>query len=211
MKKQRMRVDVCAPVESVAVVEVAVEHQHFELLQLLQRFFTILLASIHDITRRADSLMYTTRPPTIVPATPPRSCQPSNGVFFDLDFMFAATTVTARSGARIVTSAAAPSSSDPPGTLRILAGLRESSSMRRGSDTMPLCTSRSKHNDTAVSRPVMPNGALSNSTCFSSAACGAWSVAMTSMLPSARPSSMASRSAPSRSGGFIFVLVSYGT
>ena len=55
----------------------------------------------------------------------------------------------------------------------------------------------------------MPNGARSNSSIFSSAWCGAWSVAMTSTLPSAMPSSIASRSAASRSGGFIFRLVSY--
>ena len=37
-----------------------------------------------------------------------------------------------------------------------------------GSDTIPGCTRRSKHSETAVSSPVMPNGARSNSTCFSS-------------------------------------------
>jgi hypothetical protein len=34
---------------------------------------------------------------------------------------------------------------------------------------------------------------------------------MTSTLPSARPERIESRSAVSRSGGFIFVFVSYGT
>ena len=56
-------------------------------------------------------------------------------------------------------SAGAPSESDPPGTPMIRAGFTDSSSIRRGSEITPACTSRSKHSDTAVSRPVMPNGA----------------------------------------------------
>ncbi len=55
----------------------------------------------------------------------------------------------------------------------------------------------------------MPKGARSNSSIFSSEWCGAWSVAITSTLPSAMPASIASRSAASRSGGFILRLVSY--
>jgi hypothetical protein len=34
MPEQLMRVEIDAPVESVAVVEVAIPHQHFELLEL---------------------------------------------------------------------------------------------------------------------------------------------------------------------------------
>ena len=37
-----------------------------------------------------------------------------------------------------------------------------------------------EHQRHAVSSPTMPNGARSNSTIFSSAWCGAWSVAITS-------------------------------
>ena len=61
-------------------------------------------------------------------------------------------------------SAGAPSASEPPGTRRIRAGFTDSSSTSRDSEMTPACTSRSKHSDTAVSRPVMPNGARSNST-----------------------------------------------
>ncbi len=53
----------------------------------------------------------------------------------------------------------------------------------------------------------MPKGALSKSTAFSSAWCGAWSVAIASIVPSERPATSASRSESSRSGGFIFVRV----
>ena len=54
----------------------------------------------------------------------------------------------------------------------------------------------------------MPIGACSNGTSFSSRACGAWSVAMQSIVPSRRPSISARRSSSSRSGGFIFRRVS---
>ena len=60
----------------------------------------------------------------------------------------------------------------------------------------------------AVSSPVVPIGASSHGTSFSSRACGAWSVAMQSMVPSRRPSISAWRSASPRSGGFIFSRVS---
>ena len=59
-----------------------------------------------------------------------------------------------------------------------------------------------------VSSPVVPIGACSNGTSFSSRACGAWSVAMQSMTPSRRPSMSAWRSRSVRSGGFIFIRVS---
>ena len=46
MSKQRVRVDIDASMKAIAVVEVAIEHQHFELLQLFQRFLTILFTSV---------------------------------------------------------------------------------------------------------------------------------------------------------------------
>ena len=54
----------------------------------------------------------------------------------------------------------------------------------------------------------MPIGASSKGTSFSSRACGAWSVAMQSIVPSFRPAISAWRSASERSGGFIFSRVS---
>ena len=54
----------------------------------------------------------------------------------------------------------------------------------------------------------MPIGASSNGTSFSSWACGAWSVAMQSIVPSLRPAISAWRSSSERSGGFIFSRVS---
>ena len=55
---------------------------------------------------------------------------------------------------------------------------------------------------------MVPIGACSNGTSFSSRACGAWSVAMQSIVPSRKPAISACRSSSSRSGGFIFSRVS---
>jgi uncharacterized protein (DUF2236 family) len=54
----------------------------------------------------------------------------------------------------------------------------------------------------AVSRPSIPGGASSKGCSFASGVCGAWSVAMQSMVPSARPALTAATSAGVRSGGF---------
>jgi D-3-phosphoglycerate dehydrogenase len=55
----------------------------------------------------------------------------------------------------------------------------------------------------AVSSPSIPGGASSKGRSFASGACGAWSVAMTSSVPSFRPSIIACTSASVRSGGAI--------
>ena len=46
--------------------------------------------------------------------------------------------------------------------------------------------------ESAVSRPIMPKGASSNSAFFSKSLCGAWSVTMASTVPSFTPSTSAS-------------------
>ena len=193
--EQLVRVQIEAAVVAVAVVEVPLHH-HFEAPQVLHgagcgcrrgaRPSPHLRSAeaTSAATRRCD------RPRARRPASPrPRrgSVQPWYGVFFDLLTSAARSMVTGRSGARMVMSAAAPSVRLPPGTLRMRAGLTDISSTSRGSRITPAWTSRSSAMGMAVSRPTMPNGARSNSTFFSSAWCGAWSVAMTSTLPSAMP------------------------
>ena len=105
----------------------------------------------------------------MVAATPPFRVQPSKGMFFDNDFCAAAVIVTGSSGASTVMSAGAPSVIAPPGTLRMRAGFTDSSSTMRGRPIFPVCTRRSNVSGTAVSRPVMPNGAWSYDSAFSSA------------------------------------------
>src|SRR4051794_10786569 len=60
----------------------------------------------------------------------------------------------------------------------------------------------------AVSTPSIPGGASSNGCCFVSAACGAWSVAMASIVPSISAARTPSRSGAPRNGGFILNVVS---
>ena len=67
---------------AVSEVEVPVDHQHFVLLQILQRLLADLVSTAHMLSR-ASGLTNSARPPTNVAATPPRSSQPSNGVFFE--------------------------------------------------------------------------------------------------------------------------------
>src|SRR5262245_32269849 len=63
--------------------------------------------------------------------------------------------------------------------------------------------------DSAVSRPSMPGRAYSHSHSLSSVACGAWSVATTSITPSTSAARSASTSALVRNGGFTFNTGSY--
>ena len=58
-----------------------------------------------------------------------------------------------------------------------------------------------KQTPSAVSSPTIPGGASSSGCSLSAAGCGAWSVAMASIVPSTTPSMSASTSAFVRSGG----------
>ncbi len=68
-------------------------------------------------------------------------------------------------------------------------------------------TSASAYSASAVSSPMIPKGADSKSSAFSSGACGAWSVASTVIVPSTTPATTASTSSALRNGGFIFASV----
>ncbi|VWM12125.1 Uncharacterised protein [Collinsella intestinalis] len=76
------------------------------------------------------------------------------------------------------------------------------SSTMRPKVILPVLTRLVITRPSAVSRPVMPNGASSNSRDFSQSECGAWSVAIVSTVPSMTPAMSASASAAVRSGGF---------
>src|SRR4029453_3170156 len=112
-----MWIEIQASVIAVAEVEMTVEHQHLELLQVLQRLLADFVFPFRERGCHreilASALMKSGLPPTSVAATPPRSSHPSKGVFFDRDRIAAACTRTRRSGAMIVMSAGAPSASDP--------------------------------------------------------------------------------------------------
>src|SRR6185436_10184439 len=165
--EQLVRIQVQRAVEAVAEVEVPVQHQDFVLLEIPDRLFADFVLPCHR-ARCASGLTNTGRPPTSVAATPPRRSHPSNGVFFDRERSRDASMRTRRSGAMIVTSAGAPMESEPPAMPRIRDGFTENSSTSRGSRIKPEWTRRSSDNGIAVSSPMMPNGARSNSTFFSS-------------------------------------------
>ena len=90
----------------------------------------------------------------------------------------------------------------PPSTPNSAAGRTLIRSISSGSVILPLLTSMLLLMQKAVSNPLMPLAAMWNSQRFSSSWCGAWSVAITSIVPSQRPSMQACLSASSRSGGF---------
>src|SRR5207244_2443829 len=116
----------------------------------------------------------TTFPPTIVIHGPPVSVQPAKGVLRLFDRNRAGSTVSSRSGSRIVTSAGAPGARLPPGRLSSRAGSRESRETSVASGRSPGRTSLSSRSATAVSSPTMPKAAWSNSPSFSASAWGAW-------------------------------------
>ena len=87
----------------------------------------------------------------------------------------------------------------PPGSPNAFAARPSAGQPRGGGSARPRAPGRACAQ--AVSRPTTPFHALSNSTCFSSTPWGAWSVAMASMVPSARPSRTASTSRRVRRGG----------
>src|SRR5256712_3993141 len=147
----------------------------------------------------------TSLPPTSVIHGPPRSVQPPNGVLRLRDWNRDGSTVASASGSRIVTSAGAPTASVPPGRLSSRAGSRLQRAISVASGRSPGRTSRSSTTATAASSPTTPKAARSNSPSFSESACGAWSVAMQSTVPSASASISASTSRLVRSGGAIFV------
>jgi hypothetical protein len=92
----------------------------------------------------------------------------------------------------------------PLSTPNSLAGLMESSSTILFRSMIPLLTS-SKAIGNAVCRPIIPGMALSNRP-FSFLACGAWSVAMQSMVRSFMPSKRACISSSLLKGGLTLAL-----
>src|SRR5207245_4373665 len=155
------------------------------------------------------SSFQTTLPPTMVMTAAPLRVHPANGVLRPLLWNRAGSTLRVRSRSRTVTSAGERGASVPPGRPKTRAGPVEKTATRRVSGMRPGPTRRSRHRLTAVSRPTTPNAASSYSTFLSSTVCGAWSVAMASIVPSRSASTTARRSASQRSGGFIFVDASY--
>src|SRR2546421_1954615 len=148
---------------------------------------------------------HTTLPPTIVLQGRPVAVQPANGVLRLLDWKRAGSIVTGPSGSISVRSAGAPAPRLPPGSRSSRAGSRERRDTSVATESSPGLTSRSSSSVTAVSSPTTPLAAWSNSPSFSLTACGAWSVATQSIVPSASASISASVSRLLRRGGGLLI------
>src|SRR5712691_3659031 len=115
-----------------------------------------------------QSARYIIFPPTIVAATFPVNCQLSNGVLCDSDRDLAASNVQRFLGSKMVTSAKLPRTSDPrPRRSKTRAGPAVKSSTMRVRGILCSRCSFVMARASAVSSPVMPKDACSNSTCFS--------------------------------------------
>ena len=111
-----------------------------------------------------------------------------------------ARTVQVSSGSKTVRFAGRPGSIGPPwrsATPAIAAGFHDSAATTSASGM----SSSAQATPSAVSRPSIPGGASSIGRSLASAGCGAWSVAMASIVPSASPALIAATSAAVRSGG----------
>ena len=76
-------------------------------------------------------------------------------------------------------------------------------STSRAKEMIPRPTSAVLSTAKAHSNPTTPMALPASPRAFSAAVWGAWSVAITSIVPSCKPATSASRSARLRSGGFI--------
>ena len=137
-------------------------------LRSASRVFAGCSAQLSDISFEEAHPAYTIRPPTTVATTFPVICQLSNGVFFDFERDLAASNVHFFFGSKTVTSATEPRASEPrPRRSKHRAGPAvKSSTMRESGIRFSRCK-RVTANPRAVSSPVMPNAARSNSISFS--------------------------------------------
>ena len=90
-----------------------------------------------------------------------------------------------------------PWSASPP----IRAGRSAMTRATPRQSSSPVSTQARTTTDSAVCSPSMPGFAAAHSVSLYCAACGAWSVATTSITPSASAARMAAVSSPVRSGG----------
>ena len=124
-------------------------------------------------------------PSQIVYFTFPFNFHPVNGEFVALDLY--SLTSHSSSGSNKTTSAGFPSCNLPCSILYSFAGLIVIFSRSCIIERYPFSTSSVTPSASDVSIPVMPLGACSNGLSFSSLGCGAWSVAMISIVPSCNP------------------------
>src|SRR5690242_10323959 len=121
-----------------------------------------------DRGRRHPARRKTTCPRTIVASARPRRRRPAKGVLRLLEKNRSGSTVHSAPGSMSTTSAGAPLARVPPGRPKILAGRVLMRSTSDGRSRSPPPTSSVIARPSAVSSPMMPFGASSNSRSFAS-------------------------------------------
>src|SRR5262249_135604 len=157
------------------------------------------------VARHAGAPTSTSRNATWPPATVrwqrPRSRRPRNALLALRDWNVSGRTVHSAARSHSASDAGAPTASRGSGSENARAGAVVIAVTTVASGSTPGSTRPVTSDANAVSRPVTPFGACSNGCSFSSAACGAWSVAITSTRPERTASISASRSSSDASGG----------
>src|SRR5574341_2075163 len=101
----------------------------------------------------------------------PLNFLPPKGEFLDLDFNVEISTVQLSLGSIMVKSAGYPTFICPKFRFKILAGLTVILAMASDQDKIPGSINSVTTKPKAVSKPIIPKGASSNSTSFSSIEC----------------------------------------
>src|SRR5690606_16120164 len=146
----------------------------------------------------------TDSPNSNVCRTRPRTSRPTYGTLRLRDAPPLSSIVQRSCGSITHRLAVAPGAIGPPWWVSpaIAAGCQDIRAITSAS-VMPVPPSTSWVNASAsaYSSPSIPGGAWSKGRSFSSGGCGAWSVAIASIVPSARPAEIAATSSSERSGG----------
>src|SRR5699024_8614165 len=152
---------------------------------------------------RASPSAAVVRPRRIVVRTRPVRVRPAKGVLWDKDWDAPGSTVTSAAGSTRTRLAGAPAPTARPWSARpaIRAGATDIRSTSAAQSIRPEATMTSWTTAKAVSRPSMPKAASGKACSLSCRACGAWSVATASIVPSASASRSAATSSSGRSGG----------
>src|SRR5690606_26721800 len=152
---------------------------------------------------RTSSFLAVIRPRRTVAVTAAGSRIPSKGVLVALLAIAAPRTVHTASGSTTANVAGSPTAIGRPWSARpaICAGRSDITRATPRQSSRPGSTMVCTTTESAVSSPSIPGLAVAHSVSLYWAACGAWSVATTSMTPSASAARIALVSSPVRRGG----------
>src|SRR4051794_21765152 len=145
-------------------------------------------------------------PRSQVPTTLPVTVRPCHGLLRLIEREASRSTTYDALGSTSVRFAGSPAVSARPWPVSpaMAAGLPDMTRATPAQSSSPPSTMTVATTGSAVSRPSMPKAASTKACSLSCRACGAWSVATASMVPSASAARSASTSSAGRSGGVTF-------